>query len=267
MLFVLIAITLTLVTVGSLALALWRRQGKTVTPAHDIAIYKDQLAEIERDRARGVISAAEESAARLEVERRLIAAGRRNRETRGGANRAVALVSVTLIGLMPLAAGIIYLQMGRPALTEERDSMADAREILDTIAAEPGRTRPVIRRLTRELQTDLENPAKWLVLGRSLYGSGRKADAIPAYETAVRLTAGENAAVFAEYTQVLLESLDERLEQNPDDIAALRQLADIKMTLGEIDAAQAAYERVLQLNPADQQARTALGIDAFSAQN
>jgi len=267
MLFVLIAVALTFCTVGVLAIALWRRQGQSTMPAHDIAIYKDQLAEIERDRARGVITAEEETAARLEVERRLIAAGRRTRSTGNGANRAVALASVILIGLMPLAAGLIYLQYGQPGLTEKRDSMGDAREILDTIAAEPGRTRPVIRRLTEELQTDLNNPAKWLVLGRSLYGSGRKADAIPAYETAVRLTRGENAAIFAEYTQVLLESLDERLVQNPDDVAALRQLADIRMTLGEIDAAQAAYERVLALDPSDEQARTALGIDAFSAQN
>lgn len=266
MLFVLIATTLTLVTVGILAIALWRRQGQSTAPAHDIAIYKDQLAEIERDRARGVITADEETAARLEVERRLIAAGRRKR-TAAGTSRSVSLVSVVLIGLIPLAAGLIYLQYGRPAMTETHDSMADAREILDTIAAEPGRTRPVIRRLTEELQTDMNNPAKWLVLGRSLYGSGRKTDAIPAYETAVRLTRGENAAIFAEYTQVLLESLDERLSQNPDDIAALRQLADIRMTLGEIDAAQAAYERVLLLDPTDQQARTALGIDAFSARN
>ncbi|GGD00437.1 c-type cytochrome biogenesis protein CcmI [Aquisalinus flavus] len=267
MLFVLIAITLTLATVGVLALALWRRQGKPTAPAHEIAIYKDQLAEIERDRARGVITAGEESAARLEVERRLIAAGRQSRSRPGGTSRPVALVSVVMIGLMPLAAGLLYLQYGEPGLTETRDSMADAREILATITAEPGKTRPVIRRLTQELQTDLNNPAKWLVLGRSLYASGRKEDAIPAYETAVQLTRGENAAIFAEYTQVLLESLDERLARDPEDVAALRQLADIRMTLGEIDAAQTAYERVLQLDPADQQARTALGIDAFSARN
>src|ERR1700750_3124801 len=45
--------------------------------ASDIAIYKDQLSERDRDLARGVIAGREAEAARVEVARRLIAAGRR----------------------------------------------------------------------------------------------------------------------------------------------------------------------------------------------
>ena len=41
--------------------------------AFDRAVYRDQLAEIDRDIARGVLSDAEAAAARLEVQRRLLA--------------------------------------------------------------------------------------------------------------------------------------------------------------------------------------------------
>src|SRR5262249_29810990 len=41
--------------------------------AFDIAVYRDQLAELDRDHARGLLSDAERDAARLEIERRMLA--------------------------------------------------------------------------------------------------------------------------------------------------------------------------------------------------
>ncbi len=45
--------------------------------ARDVAVYKDQLAEVDRDAAAGLIGPAEAEAARIEVSRRLIAAAER----------------------------------------------------------------------------------------------------------------------------------------------------------------------------------------------
>ena len=65
---------------GAAALALLRplARGRAAVArsASDIAIYKDQLAEIERDRERGLIAGEEAQAATLEVSRRLIDADR-----------------------------------------------------------------------------------------------------------------------------------------------------------------------------------------------
>ena len=47
----------------------WARVGGS-----DIAVYKDQLSEIDSDRASGLIGEAEAEAARLEISRRLLAA-------------------------------------------------------------------------------------------------------------------------------------------------------------------------------------------------
>src|SRR3954454_22804073 len=78
-------IAIALMTGGAALALLWtlaRRDAAPVARASDIAIYKDQLAELERDRDRGLIGDPEAEAARIEISRRLIAAdAARRRET------------------------------------------------------------------------------------------------------------------------------------------------------------------------------------------
>ena len=270
MLFLILALVLGLLTVGGLMVGLMRAvpaSRQRADTSREIAIYRDQLREIDRDRARGVITGEEEAAARLEIERRLIAAGKRGDAAAGQRDsRAISLGALVLIGLVPLVASLLYLSLGEPGAVSNRADGAQARAILDRIGAAGGNQDEAIRELTIRLQQDMDDPADWLALGRALYAEGRLAQAIPAYETAVRLTGSEDAAIFSEYTLVTIDALNARLEENPGDLAAWRQLADIRMTLGEIDAAQAAYEEVLRLDPDDAQARAALGIDAFMQQ-
>ena len=66
---------ITVVSLGILLLPLWRREPYATTPrgAYDRAIYRDQLAELERDIARGVLSAEQAAAVRTEVQRRMLA--------------------------------------------------------------------------------------------------------------------------------------------------------------------------------------------------
>src|SRR5215470_10637673 len=66
-----------LMTAAAVAAVLWPlgRGGLARAPAgSDVAVYQDQLAEIERDRAAGRIAEREAEAARIEVSRRLLAA-------------------------------------------------------------------------------------------------------------------------------------------------------------------------------------------------
>src|SRR5690606_42129882 len=58
-------------------LPLWRGAVRTSgRPGAEIAVYRDQLAEIERDRARGMLGGAEADAAAAELARRIIVADR-----------------------------------------------------------------------------------------------------------------------------------------------------------------------------------------------
>jgi cytochrome c-type biogenesis protein CcmH len=67
---------LSLMTAAAIFAVLWplSRRGSVVAEGHDIAVYRDQLAEVERDRKLGLIGEAESQAAKLEISRRLLAA-------------------------------------------------------------------------------------------------------------------------------------------------------------------------------------------------
>jgi cytochrome c-type biogenesis protein CcmH len=84
----------------------------------DAAVYRDQLAEIDADRARGLIGEAEAEAARIEIARRLLATDGKARASAGaqreGATSRAALIGVT--ALLPLVALGFYLSYGSPGL-------------------------------------------------------------------------------------------------------------------------------------------------------
>jgi cytochrome c-type biogenesis protein CcmH len=114
---------LALMTAAAIFAVLWplgRRAG--ATGGSDIAVYKDQLAEIDRDRAAGLIGDAEADAARVEVSRRLIAAADAAAlpPPAGAAPRWRRRVTA-IAGLLALPAGAaaLYLAIGAPSLPGE----------------------------------------------------------------------------------------------------------------------------------------------------
>src|SRR5262245_57909103 len=64
-----------LMTAAAIFAVLWPLgRGTNVQAGNDLAVYRDQLDEIARDRAAGLIGEVEAEAAKVEVSRRLIAA-------------------------------------------------------------------------------------------------------------------------------------------------------------------------------------------------
>ena len=96
----------------------------------DIAVYKDQLAEIDRDLAKGTLTEAEAEAVRVEVSRRLLDADRRAQEAQNaetGPTRAALAVVATIVVAGSL--GLYYL-LGVPGAADlplkERIAALDA---------------------------------------------------------------------------------------------------------------------------------------------
>ena len=76
MLFWVIAALLTLGASLAVLLPLaGRTAARTADGAHDLEVYRDQLAELDRDAARGLIQPAEAEQARAEIARRILKAG------------------------------------------------------------------------------------------------------------------------------------------------------------------------------------------------
>ncbi|MDE0347543.1 MAG: c-type cytochrome biogenesis protein CcmI [Boseongicola sp.] len=86
--------------------------------ASDVQVYRDQLQEVARDEARGVLAEAEAEAVRLEVSRRLLDADRRaqarGEHAPGNRRLAAGIIVATLIA----GGGGIYLTQGAPGMPD-----------------------------------------------------------------------------------------------------------------------------------------------------
>ena len=112
-----------LMTAAAILAVLWPLSRRTpVHRGNDVAVYRDQLDEIERDRAAGLIADKEAEAARVEVSRRLLAAAEAAEATLETVvdspwrRRAAAVVGLVLV---PLIAASLYLKLGSPYLPGE----------------------------------------------------------------------------------------------------------------------------------------------------
>ena len=116
MIFWVAAAVLCALTVALLLRPLSRGEAETDEAAeHDLAVYRDQLAEVERDRAQGVISADETHEARREIERRILAAdAARTPAGWSGARRRGLGLWLVLAAAVPLVSMGLYLQLGNP---------------------------------------------------------------------------------------------------------------------------------------------------------
>src|SRR6187551_2703128 len=114
-----------LMTAAAVFAVLWplSRRASERAGGSDIVVYRDQLDEIARDRAAGLIGEGEAEAAKVEVSRRLIAAAdaAEGEQLTGGASslwrrRATAVAALLLV---PAGATALYMVLGSPQLPGE----------------------------------------------------------------------------------------------------------------------------------------------------
>jgi cytochrome c-type biogenesis protein CcmH len=167
--------------------------------AFNATVYRDQLDEIEADRARGLIGEAEAEAARLEVARRLLAADEMVRgksdEAKGGALARTALIGVALA--LPLAALSLYLLYGSPRLP---DQPLTARL---TDPAQEKNVGALVARVEARLRAHPEEGEGWDAIAPVYMAGRRYADAADAYGHAIRLL-GPSAERLSGYGQALV---------------------------------------------------------------
>src|SRR5262245_43140452 len=110
---------MTLAAAGALLIPFLRqRDSDPSRAAYDVEIYRDQLAEIDRDLQRGLIGEAEAKAARTEIGRRALAAdaAERSGAKQAAAPQALPLAVLALAVAAPLGAFVLYLDLGSPHL-------------------------------------------------------------------------------------------------------------------------------------------------------
>lgn len=181
---------LALMTAGAAFAVLWPlgRGTRPQREGRESAVYQDQLVEIDRDVAAGLIGSTEGGAARVEISRRLLAAVDTEQQAQmvssTGLRRTVAVVA--LVGL-PLLAGALYLHLGSP-------NLADAPLASRASAPAAGQS---LDQLVGQVQAHLEkNPTDgrgWSVLAPVLGRIGQFGEAAQAYRNAIKFD-GDTAA-------------------------------------------------------------------------
>jgi cytochrome c-type biogenesis protein CcmH len=113
--FALIGLALTAFAIIAVFAPLWRGRANAASESTDIDIYRDQLNEVDRDLARGVLDETEAERTRTEISRRLLTADADARaqasDAPRGLSRAVAVIMA--IGLIA-GTGALYVSLGAP---------------------------------------------------------------------------------------------------------------------------------------------------------
>lgn len=151
----------------------------------DVAVYRDQLSEIEADRLRGLLSDAEAEAARVEISRRLLAKAEAGRvastvEPRRS-SKAAKFTFISAAILVPALSLTFYLAVGSPGLPGQphaaRIAVPSERATIDSLVA----------KVEERLRAHPEDGQGWDVIAPVYLRQGRFTEAAQAYRHAIRL--------------------------------------------------------------------------------
>jgi cytochrome c-type biogenesis protein CcmH len=151
---------------------------------NDVAVYRDQLKEIDADQARGLISAAEADAARIEIKRRILALAPSSVPAPGTAKGAGPLALAVAVGVAGVSVAT-YLALGRPGLPAQPYDPAIERQAVgeDMLRQIDG----MVGRLAERLKQQPNDGEGWRMLGWSYIQLGRVDEGIAALKRAVAL--------------------------------------------------------------------------------
>ena len=157
----------------------------------NLAVYRDQLQELERDQGRGLIGAAEAEAARNEISRRLLQVAKAKPAVVGSKYSLLAVLLVPLIALP------IYAKYGSPkspdVRLQERLKGAIANQDFEALVA-------TVEAHLAQNPNDIEG---WKVLAPAYKRERRWGDAADAYANILQL-APPTAEAIADYGEMLV---------------------------------------------------------------
>ncbi len=210
------------------------RRGAT-RDAVNVAVYRDQLRELEADLRAGTLAPDQHEKARREIEARLLA------DVSGGDTPARsprhARAAALALGLgVPICALAVYVAVGNPRSLAPHADEGAAPHGLSAQQFEA-----LVSRLAARLKDNPEDAEGWMMLGRSYAILGRFPDAARAYSNAAARKP-RDAQLLADYADALAMAQGRRLEGEPERIIA----------------------RALAVDPANVKARLLAGTVAFN---
>lgn len=258
------ALALVLLCLAVLLPSLLRDAAQPVTGSDDAlrALYQAQLQELAREHRAGNLDAADLAQAEDELQRRLLQELAQRAQPRAWRQRpwlprASALV---LAVLLPVAAWGLYVQVGDPqaaARLAQADAMGHS--------AGQAQVEAMVAGLAQRLQAQPDNLPGWVMLARSYETLERYADAVRAYQSALRtlqaqeMEAQDQARLWADLADAQASAHEGRLDGeaavsiaqalrlNAQQPKALALAGSAALQAGDLRAAQQHWQTLLAL--------------------
>lgn len=261
--FWLIVGVLIVVTLLILVPPLLRRSNSSVstTPSEvNLSVYRDQLRELDTDRAAGTLTEVQYQNARSDLESRVLEdSGAVETTATPSTNSRWGNVSIAAVVIsVPLLAISLYFMLGTPAGLKPQIPTAAMDE---AHPATPEQFEAMVTWLAERLKAEPDNAEGWVMLARSYTALNRYQDASAAYARAVALQPN-NASVLADHADMLamlkqtLQGEPEKIVQqalkvDPDNLKALSLAGSAAFERKDYSDAIKWWEKILNLLPAD----------------
>jgi cytochrome c-type biogenesis protein CcmH len=173
------AALIVLAIVALLLPVLWfgkRRKGTAADRKEtNLAIFRDQLADLEREQREGNISPEEFEQAHTELKRRLLEEIEPEGATQvNDPSPTSRPTAIALLLMLPLAALAGYLLLGTPKAIDPANTAPQKQMTAEDITA-------MVAKLAARMETNPDDMNGWVMLGRSYKMMGRYEDAVAAY--------------------------------------------------------------------------------------
>lgn len=187
-------------------------RGEADRNAINLAILRDQLAELEKEKAEGTLSDADFTQAREELQRRLLEEVEPTpavTQSPGAGNQKTIFA---LLIVLPLLAGLGYTLLGSPKALDP-EARAPRQEMT------PEMITGMVAKLEARLQENPGDTKGWLMLARSYKVMGRYDDAAKAYGKAESALGGD-ASLLADYAETLVMAENKGFKGKPAKLIA-----------------------------------------------
>ncbi len=225
----------------------------------NLDILRDELRELESNRAEGSLSESDFEQARRELQRRLLdevePSEKASPATRSSSPRRTA---IALLVALPLAAAGGYALLGNPQALDPMHTQA---------RMSPQEIDGLLQRLVDRLKANPDDTKGWIVLARSYKALGRFTESAEAFAR-VGPALDSEAALLADYADTLAQANGGRFDGKPDELIARALKIDPNDPQTLFTAGTAANERqdfaavtdywgrlLLQVEPGSQDAR------------
>ena len=231
----------------------------------NIAVYRDQLSELEADLHNGIVGEEQYAQDRDEIERRLLedTASVSSKKTASAPVNARNTAYVLGLGI-PFIAIIFYLKIGEPKLIDNPATVTSppAATASGPMERSPEQIAANVDKLAKKLESNPNDAEGWLMLARSYSSIEKFSEAANAYSKATELTP-KDADLWAEYAFATAmasgrslegkptELINRALQVDPENAKALQLAGSAAFQAKDYKKAIDYWQRVLKKVPAD----------------